>query len=395
MNEKIQYYDWINLVKIGDEFISIKKEKIIVISKGERNYNAGPDFSGGILLINGELKIGSIEFHIDEKDWFLHSHHLDQDYDKVILHVIHNITSKLELSIPTIYDTQIKRLDSSNNSSSKIVINNEIKTFEINELSVLSWERFLNRTTDIVNLIGDLTVKNHIYNTIIVKLFDALGFSQNRSQMKVLAELVINDYQLLKQYEIYDLIIYLVKISGISIEDFYNKIPNSLYKSISNRIQNQDKILIYDNCDFPRLDWNFNTRSSNSPYIRIIAAAFTLERIYNKNFIKNIFENLIKSKNVNSLLTDIQIELFGFTFIGSSRAKDIVINTILPTGLASGIFLNNKSLIESSCIAYRNSFSLESNSIIRKIENKFLNGSQLKGAFYQQGAIEYYQRYYK
>ena len=153
--------------------------------------------------------------------------------------------------------------------------------------------------------------------------------------------------------------------------------------------------MIYDNCDFPRLDWNFNTRSSNSPYIRIIAAAFTLERIYNKNFIKNIFENLIKSKNVNSLLTDIQIELFGFTFIGSSRAKDIVINTILPTGLASGIFLNNKSLIESSCIAYRNSFSLESNSIIRKIENKFLNGSQLKGAFYQQGAIEYYQRYYK
>ena len=45
MNEKIQYYDWINLVKIGDEFISIKKEKIIVISKGERNYNAGPDLS--------------------------------------------------------------------------------------------------------------------------------------------------------------------------------------------------------------------------------------------------------------------------------------------------------------------------------------------------------------
>lgn len=65
-----------------------EKLPLSVIRPGQRNSNAGPDFSEARLVIDGVLWIGSIEIHIKSSDWFLHAHERNAAYDGVILHVV-------------------------------------------------------------------------------------------------------------------------------------------------------------------------------------------------------------------------------------------------------------------------------------------------------------------
>lgn len=61
---------------------------IEVISVGQHNRDAGPDFSHAHLRIGAQEWVGNIEMHIHASDWKHHHHHLDPAYDNVILHVV-------------------------------------------------------------------------------------------------------------------------------------------------------------------------------------------------------------------------------------------------------------------------------------------------------------------
>jgi hypothetical protein len=55
-------------------------------------YNAhenGPDFQHGCVTIEGIKWHGSIELHVKSSDWYKHHHHIDKNYDNVILHVVY------------------------------------------------------------------------------------------------------------------------------------------------------------------------------------------------------------------------------------------------------------------------------------------------------------------
>ncbi len=57
---------------------------------GRHNQDAGPDFSGGQLRINGMQWAGNIEMHLKSSEWYTHRHDTDPAYDNVILHVVLN-----------------------------------------------------------------------------------------------------------------------------------------------------------------------------------------------------------------------------------------------------------------------------------------------------------------
>lgn len=61
---------------------------IEIISVGEHNRNAGPDYSHARIRIDGREWVGNIEIHVHASDWYHHKHHLDRAYDNVILHVV-------------------------------------------------------------------------------------------------------------------------------------------------------------------------------------------------------------------------------------------------------------------------------------------------------------------
>lgn len=70
-------------------------ESIQILHTGTLNHNQGPDFLQAKIQIGKETFYGQVEIHLRNEDWYLHRHHLDSNYDNVILHVILEATKEI------------------------------------------------------------------------------------------------------------------------------------------------------------------------------------------------------------------------------------------------------------------------------------------------------------
>ncbi|OIO58716.1 MAG: hypothetical protein COZ46_04740 [Verrucomicrobia bacterium CG_4_10_14_3_um_filter_43_23] len=59
-----------------------------IISPGQWNCLEGPDFKNAILEIDNQKVIGDVEIHFHSRDWWNHNHHVDANYNNVVLHVV-------------------------------------------------------------------------------------------------------------------------------------------------------------------------------------------------------------------------------------------------------------------------------------------------------------------
>ncbi len=72
----------------GMEFTSAGGERVTVAQFGAWNREAGPDFAGAAVSIDGGKPVrGAIEIDPDARDWERHGHSTNPDYDSVVLHV--------------------------------------------------------------------------------------------------------------------------------------------------------------------------------------------------------------------------------------------------------------------------------------------------------------------
>ncbi len=70
------------------EHLSNHGQKITIISPGEWNRGAGPDFIKATVEIDGETHHGPIELDLDSRNWELHGHNESPYFDEVILHIV-------------------------------------------------------------------------------------------------------------------------------------------------------------------------------------------------------------------------------------------------------------------------------------------------------------------
>lgn len=78
---QFQYYNRQSLQTVSGEAVE-------VIFPGELNRNQGPDFKQARVKIGAVLWAGDIELHLQSSGWLQHHHNTDDQYAKVILHVI-------------------------------------------------------------------------------------------------------------------------------------------------------------------------------------------------------------------------------------------------------------------------------------------------------------------
>ena len=89
MTEKYLHYLWKSKQFPSVQTTLTNGEEIVVKEVGEYNeYLRGPDFRMGSIYIRGALEYGPIEMHVNSSDWYTHKHHLDDNYNNVILHVV-------------------------------------------------------------------------------------------------------------------------------------------------------------------------------------------------------------------------------------------------------------------------------------------------------------------
>lgn len=64
--------------------------EVKVAFPGRWNRIDGPDFKGAVLVIDGERVEGDVEIHFSRSDWNGHGHQLNQNFDRVVLHVVYH-----------------------------------------------------------------------------------------------------------------------------------------------------------------------------------------------------------------------------------------------------------------------------------------------------------------
>jgi hypothetical protein len=87
MTEDFLHYLW-KFRMVGEKLWSVGGEELLVISPGEHNPDAGPDFLNARLVLGGTTWAGNVEIHVRSSDWRRHRHERDLAYDNVILHVV-------------------------------------------------------------------------------------------------------------------------------------------------------------------------------------------------------------------------------------------------------------------------------------------------------------------
>jgi len=88
MNERLLVRIWQSGMLRGKELATASGLPLRVVRPGRFNTGSGPDFlRAAVSWENRGVVTGDIELHVRSSDWRSHSHHCDRRYNQVILHV--------------------------------------------------------------------------------------------------------------------------------------------------------------------------------------------------------------------------------------------------------------------------------------------------------------------
>jgi hypothetical protein len=175
-------------------------EEIQVISLGEHNTNAGPDFLNSRIKIGDTTWAGNVELHVQSSDWFNHHHQEDKSYDNVILQVVHHCNQPVKRSNGEIIPTVKLKYNEDLYENYRNLMNHEgfmpcdrkiklIDPFLLEcWISSLVVERLQQKTEYIGSLL--LQLKNNWEEAFYISLARTFGFGLNSIPFEMLARSV-------------------------------------------------------------------------------------------------------------------------------------------------------------------------------------------------------------
>ena len=88
IHEDILRHLWARQYLDHQHLTTIDGSQLHIVEPGKLNRGSGPDFREGVIVLDGKIYRGDIEFHRSTSDWENHSHGTDDKYNSVILHVV-------------------------------------------------------------------------------------------------------------------------------------------------------------------------------------------------------------------------------------------------------------------------------------------------------------------
>lgn len=79
---------WQHQLFTSDGLHTANGKPVTILSPGQSNSDAGPDFTDARIRIGNITFYGDVELHCDASSWETHGHHTDPHYNRVILHVV-------------------------------------------------------------------------------------------------------------------------------------------------------------------------------------------------------------------------------------------------------------------------------------------------------------------
>ena len=88
LKEDVLQHVWANLNFNQSSLQTEDGLDVEILFPGEINHLDGPDFFNAKIRIGNLVHFGSVEIHWHSKEWYTHGHHIDKNYNSVILHVV-------------------------------------------------------------------------------------------------------------------------------------------------------------------------------------------------------------------------------------------------------------------------------------------------------------------
>ncbi|MBN1481707.1 DUF2851 family protein [candidate division KSB1 bacterium] len=435
--EGFLYHLWLEREFSAVPLKTIDGRPLEILEKGVRNYDAGPDFLDALLRIDSHIERGDIEIHPIAGDWYAHGHHRDPRYNTVILHLV---TMECPVSFRTIRadGCAIPTLNLDNyleKTAEELEVETVLQT-PPSQFCGLS-QHDMSTVRLVIEKAGDarFSIKMKRYferrfsdswdQIVYLSIFEALGYSKNQIPFRQLAEILPVeqlwsfiwsdplDCALLKCEA------YLFGAAGLLPSQQHHSavflVPNVKHyvadlENMWRQFPLKSKITVLK----PGVWQFFRLRPKNFPTRRIAAAAMYVVRFMTDGFIstciKIISDLSRKPTKMGKELENLCIipshpfwsTHYSFEesrsepgknecLLGRERARDIVVNVLLPALAAFADETADLRLKNSVCEIYQHYSRLHDNEIIRHMCEQIFKMSTcpdiITGARMQQGLI--------
>ena len=382
MPEILLHYIWEHCLWANYPQQTTDGQPIQILSVGEHNRNAGPDYSHARIRIGDREWVGNVELHIHSGDWYRHNHHQDKAYDSVILHVVRDADKQVfnsrgeavaqcALQYPDGQDyltgllTEAMRMDS---AASRIGCAQQL--IDDPQLLTDGWRRMLLRKrldckqASIERLLN--ITQGSWEHAFYVSLARNFGFHTNSVPFEELA--IATPLSALRKHRdsLLQLTAMLLGQSGLSIHD--EQIARE-YDFLRTK---------FNLTPIDGSQWKLGRiRPQNSPERRIRQFANLL---YKSEF---LFSKVLEMTDIDALA-----QLFAQDGLGRSSIDILLINTVIPYKYAYARLRSTNG--DDAAIAMMEKIAAEDNTVIRQWR---MLGQRISTAADSQALLHLYQNY--
>ena len=382
MPEIVLHYIWEHCLWAGFEQYTTDGKKVEILSVGEHNRDAGPDYSHARIRIDGKEWVGNIEIHVCSSDWTKHHHHLDKAYDNIILHVVRTadkpiynskgeLVPQCELNYPSDKDYLSALFESAQRMDSAIArIGCAEQLLHDPRLLTEGWRKTLLckrlecKRASITRLL-EIT-KGSWEHALYISLARNFGFHTNSVPFEELAINTPLSYLQKHRNSLFQLTALLLGQAGLVQEPELQKEYDFL------RVKFGLTPLEGSIWKHARL------RPQNSPELRIRQFAQLMHQS------ENLLSKILDTDDLKELEM-----LFAVPQMGKSSVDILLINTVIPYKYAYALHQNNPVKAEQA-LRLMEKIPAENNTIVRQWR---VLGQEVKNAADTQALLHLYQNY--
>lgn len=181
---------------------------LTIFNPGQLNTSDGPDFKHAVLEIDGIIWHGDVELHTKTRNWKLHGHHTDENYNSVVLHVIadhdcspvscENQNTPFTLNLLPCLSDELGIFLKNFNDPKQLPCSSGLRfisepAFQ-QQIEKAHKEYFEKKTHDFLRFYNSHLPLSHAWKqALILSLWDGLGISHNRESMQMVASKLLED----------------------------------------------------------------------------------------------------------------------------------------------------------------------------------------------------------
>jgi hypothetical protein len=234
-------------------------------------------------------------------------------------------------------------------------------------------------------------------------MMEALGYSGNKDAFMELARRAPLEYLEMKKdcgmpdekYIFYLQLILLGTAGFLTVENMERLLSAGLDKVLVRQMIGKVKSIDLKNAMSPG-NWRFfRIRPCNSPVRRLVAMCYLLLKYRRKGLLRgaldliNSVSDITKPRNQEKELV---VSAGGTSYLGDTRAAEIIVNVLLPFTFAYGKHNDESELSGKALALYTNYPGLEMNSLLRHMTTQFgFSKKAVNTTIRQQGMIHIYK----